>query len=107
MFLFHECSAIFYLSISLFVVFRLCSFTLVCKVLHVSPMYRFPRSHGILQMLFFDWFGGLVFLSMLRSVVHDLKAVLMPYLLPTLLNFSDKSGAYDIIADPMCFSSAV
>ena len=34
-------------------------------------------------MQFFDscvWFGGLVFVSMLRSVVLDLKAVLMPYL---------------------------
>ena len=38
----HECSAIFDLSISSFVVFLLCSFTLVCKGLHVSPMYRFP-----------------------------------------------------------------
>ena len=38
------------------------------------------------------WFGGLVFVSMLHSVVHDLKAVLMPYLLPILLNFSDMPG---------------
>ena len=41
-------------------------------------------------MQFFDycvWFGGLVFVSTLRSVVHDLKAVLMPNLFPILLNF--------------------
>ena len=43
----HECSAILDLSISPFVVFRLCSFTLVCKGLHASPMYRFPHSHGM------------------------------------------------------------
>ena len=46
------------------------------------------------------WFGGLVFVSMLLSVVLDLKAVPMPYLLPILLNFSD-------IADPVGFSCAV
>ena len=43
-------------------------------------------------MQFFDscvWFDGLVFVSMLRSVVHELKAVLTPYLLPILLNFCD------------------
>ena len=40
-------------------------------------------------------------MSMLRSVVLDLKAVLMPYLLPILLNFSDMPGAYCIIADPV------
>ena len=77
----HECSAILVLSISPFVVFRLCSFTLVCKGLQVSPMYCFPHSHGMLYMQFFDScvrFSGLVFVSMLRSVVHDLKAVLMP-----------------------------
>ena len=44
----HECFAILDLFISPFVVFRLCSFTLVCKGLHVSPMYRFPHSHGLL-----------------------------------------------------------
>ena len=44
----HECSAILDLSISPFVVFHLCSFTLVCKGLHVSPMYRFRHSHGML-----------------------------------------------------------
>ena len=47
-------------------------------------------------MQFYDscvWFGGLVFASMLRSVVHDLKAVLMPYLLP-ILNFSYMPGAF-------------
>ena len=53
------------------------------------------------------WFGGLVFVSMLRTVVLDLKAVLMPYLLPILLNFSDMPGAYGIIADPVGFSCAV
>ena len=61
-------------------------------------------------MLFFDscvWFGGLVFVSMLRSVVLDLKAVLMPYLLPILLNFSYMPGAYGIIVDPLGFSCAV
>ena len=61
-------------------------------------------------MQFFDscvWFGGLVFVSMLRSVVHDLKAVLMPYLLLILLNFSYMRGAYGIIADPEGFSCAV
>ena len=61
-------------------------------------------------MQFFDssfWFGGLAFVSMLCSVVHDLKAVLMPYLLPILLNFSDMPGAYGIIADPVGFSCAV
>ena len=60
-------------------------------------------------MQFFDscvWFGGLVFVSMLHSVVYDLKAVLMPYLLP-ILNFSDMSGAYCIIAVPEGFSCAV
>ena len=44
---------------------------------------------------------------MLRTVVHDLKAILMPYLLPILLNFSDISGAYGIIAVPVGFSCAV
>ena len=61
-------------------------------------------------MQFFDsyvWFGGLVFVSMLRSVVLDLKAVLMPYLLLILLNFSDMPGVYAIIADPMGLSCAV
>ena len=38
-------------------------------------------------------------MSMLRSVVHDLKAVLMPYLLPTL-NFFYMPGAYGITAVP-------
>ena len=35
---------------------------------------------------------------MLRSVdlVDDLKAILMPYLLPILLNFFDMLGAYGI-----------
>ena len=33
------------LSIFPFVVFRLCSFILVCSGLHVSPMYRFQHSH--------------------------------------------------------------
>ena len=61
-------------------------------------------------MQFFDscvWFDGLVSVCMLRSVVHDLKAVLMPYLLPILLNFSDMPCAYGIIADPVGFSCAV
>ena len=62
-------------------------------------------------MQFFDScvrFGGLVFVSMFRSVVHYLKAVLMPYLMPILLNFSeDMPGAYGIIADPVGFSCAV
>ena len=44
---------------------------------------------------------------MLRSVVLDLKAVLMPYLLPILFNFPDMPGAYGIIADPVGFSCAV
>ena len=46
-------------------------------------------------------------MSMLRSVVLNLKAVLMPYSLPILLNFSDMPGAYGIIADPVGFSCAV
>ena len=46
-------------------------------------------------------------MSMFRSVVHDLKAVLMSYLLPVLLNFSDMPGAYSIIAVPVGFSCAV
>ena len=46
-------------------------------------------------------------MSMLLSVVHDLKAVLMLYLLPILLNFSDMTSAYGIIADPVGFSCAV
>ena len=74
----------------------LCSFTLLCKDLHVSPVYGFPHSHVILYMQFFDscvWFGGLVLYSMLRSVGHDLKAVLIPYLLPILFNFSYMPGA--------------
>ena len=53
------------------------------------------------------WFGGLVFVSMLRSVVLYLKAVLMPYLLPIILNFYDMPGAYGIIAVPVGFSCAV
>ena len=59
-------------------------------------------------MHFFDscvWLGGLVSVSMLRSVAHDLKAVLMPYLLP-ILNFSDIPDAYGIIAVPVGFSCA-
>ena len=54
-------------------------------------------------MQFFDScvsFGGLVFVSMLCSVVLDLKAVLMLYLLPILLHFSD-------MPTPMGFSCAV
>ena len=43
-------------------------------------------------------FGGLVSVSMLRSVILDLNVVLMPNLLPILLNFSDIPGAYGIIA---------
>ena len=46
-------------------------------------------------------------MSTLRSVVHDLKAVPMPYLLPILLNFSYMPGAYGIIADPVSFYCAV
>ena len=38
------------------------------------------------------WFGGLVFVSRFRSVVHYLKAVLMPYLLSILLKFPDMPG---------------
>ena len=45
-------------------------------------------------------------MRMLRSVVHDLKAVLMSYLLP-VLNFSDMPGAYDIIVISVGFSRAV
>ena len=51
-------------------------------------------------MQFFDscvWFGGLVFVSMLHSVVLDLKAVLMPYLL-LLLNFPDMPGQWQLVA---------
>ena len=44
---------------------------------------------------------------MLHSVVLDLKAVLVPYLLPILLNFSDMPGAYGILTDPVGFSCAV
>ena len=40
-------------------------------------------------------------------VVLDLKAVLMPYLLPIFLNFSDMPGAYGIITGSVGFSSAV
>ena len=40
-------------------------------------------------------------------VLHDLKAVLMPYSLPILLNFSDMPGMYGIIADPVGFSCAL
>ena len=61
-------------------------------------------------MQFFDscvWFGALDFVSMLRSVVRHLKAVLMPYLLPILLNFPDMPGAYAIIAVPVGFSLGV
>ena len=36
-------------------------------------------------------------MNILRSVVHDLKAVLMPYLLP-VLNFSAMPAAYVINA---------
>ena len=101
----HECSAILDLPTFPFVVFRLCSFTLACKGLH-----HFLHLHGMLWMQFFDscvWFGGLVFVSMLRSVLLDLKAVLMPCLLSILLNFSDIPCAYGIIAVPMGFSCAV
>ena len=69
----HECYAILDLSISRFVVFRLCSFTRVCKALHVSPMYCFPHSHGMLKMQFFDscvWFGGLVFVSIITFIFY-------------------------------------
>ena len=47
---------------------------------------------------------------MLRSVIHDLKAILMSHLLPILLKFYDMPGAfgaYGIIADPVGFSCAV
>ena len=46
-------------------------------------------------------------MSMLHSVVHDLKAVLMPYLLSILRNSSDMPGAYGIIAVPVGFSCAI
>ena len=46
-------------------------------------------------------------MGMLRSVVLDLKADLMPYLLPILLNFSDMHGAFGIIVVPVVFSCAV
>ena len=52
-------------------------------------------------------FSGLVFVSMLHSVVHDLKAVLMVHLLPILLNFSDIPGVHGIITVPVGFSCAV
>ena len=42
---------------------------------------------------------------MLRSVVLDLKAVLMPYLLPILLNFSDMPGA--LVLSPILWVSLV
>ena len=63
-------------------------------------------------MQFFDscvWFGGLLFVSMLHSVVHDLKAALMPYLLPNHLNFLICLVRIvgPIIADPVGFSCAV
>ena len=61
-------------------------------------------------MQFFDsyvWLGGLVFVSMFRGVVYDLKAVVMPYLLPILLYFSYMPGTYCIIVDPVGFSCAV
>ena len=76
-------------------------------------IYLFPHLlcsacvHLFLFVVVFDscvWFGGLVFVSMLDSAVRDLKAVLMPYLLHILLNFSDMSRAYGIIADPVGFS---
>ena len=73
-------------------------------------MFRFPHSHGKLYMQFCDscvWFGDLVFVSMLRSIVHDVKAVLMPNLLPTLLNDSNMPGAYGIIAVSEGLSCAV
>ena len=46
-------------------------------------------------------------MSMLHSVVHDLKAILMPYLLPILINFSDMPDAYGIIYLSMGFYWAV
>ena len=88
-----EYSIILDLSISPFVAFRLCSFNLVCKGLHVSPVLGFPHSHADSCV----WFLALLFVSMLRSVVRDLEAVLMPYLL-SALNFSDVTGACGIIA---------
>ena len=89
----HECSAILDLCTSPLVVFRLCTFALVYKGLYVSPMYRFPHSHADSCVLFL----ALLFVSMLLSVVRDLEAVLMPYLL-SVLNFSDVTGACGIIA---------
>ena len=66
----------------------------------VSHMYmEWCRSSSLIVV-----FGGLVFVSMLRSVVHDLKAVLMPYLLPILPDFSDMPGAYGTIAVPVGLS---
>ena len=52
-------------------------------------------------------FGGLIFVRMLRSVVRDPKAVLMLYLLPVLVNFSDMPGVYGIIAIRVSLSCAV
>ena len=75
--------------------------SLLCIVSHIH------MECCILQI--FDscvWFLALLFVSMLRSVVRDLEAVLMPYLL-SVLNFSDMPGAYGIIADPVGFSCAV
>ena len=46
-------------------------------------------------------------MSMVHSVVHDLKAVLILYLLPILLNFSDMPGASGFIAVPVGFSYTV
>ena len=59
-------------------------------------------------MQFFDscvWFVGLCEYASLCGT--DLKAVLMPYLLPILLSFSEMPGAYGIIADPVGFSCAL
>ena len=75
--------------------------SLVCIVFHIH-MECCKCSSLILV-----WFGGLVFVIILRNVVHDLKAVLMPYLLPIILNFSDMPGVYGIIADPVGFSCSV
>jgi hypothetical protein len=48
--------------------------------------------HGMLYMQFFVSsvsFLGLVFMSILCSVVHDLNAVRIPNIFPILLIFSD------------------
>ena len=93
----HECSAIFYLSISPFVVFRLCSFTLVCKSLHVSPMYCFPHSRWMLYLIWKLFWCRIYYLSFLIFLICLVRMVLSLILWVSLVLCDDQSFCVSLL----------